>query len=90
MLPGIHSDLFQAISKPDYIAKDTWEKIKLEAIMKYKKYINNYTSENFDKLDQQLKDNFKIIIESKSEKSEIFSKLGNLDVSDIELKIALL
>ncbi|MCC0686782.1 TcdA/TcdB pore-forming domain-containing protein [Clostridioides sp. ES-S-0056-01] len=88
MLPGIHSDLFQAISKPDYIAKDTWEKIKLEAIMKYKKYINNYTSENFDKLDQQLKDNFKIIIESKSEKSEIFSKLGNLDVSDIELKIA--
>ncbi|KPI56898.1 peptidase C80 [Clostridioides difficile] len=86
MLPGIHSDLFKTISRPDSIASDTWENIKLEAIMKYKKYINNYTSANFDKLDQQLKDKFKIIIESKSEKSEIFSKLGNLNLSDIDLK----
>ncbi|HBH3693831.1 TPA: peptidase C80, partial [Clostridioides difficile] len=88
MLPGIHSDLFKTISKPDSMPSDTWEQIKLEAIMKYKKYINNYTSANFDKLEQQLKDNFKIIIESKSEKSDIFSKLGNLNVSDIEIKIA--
>ncbi|HBG5344515.1 TPA: peptidase C80, partial [Clostridioides difficile] len=86
MLPGIRSDLFKTISRPDSIASDTWGKIKLEAIMKYKKYINNYTSENFDKLDQQLKDKFKIIIESKSEKSEIFSNLGNLNLSDIDLK----
>ncbi|UWD48515.1 C80 family cysteine peptidase [Clostridioides difficile] len=86
MLPGIHSDLYKTISRPDSIASDTWEQIKLEAIMKYKKYINNYTSANFDKLDQQLKDKFKIIIESKNEKSEIFSKLGNLNLSDIDLK----
>ncbi|MCO8787909.1 glycosylating toxin TcdA [Clostridioides difficile] len=88
MLPGIHSDLFKTISRPSSIGLDRWEMIKLEAIMKYKKYINNYTSENFDKLDQQLKDNFKLIIESKSEKSEIFSKLENLNVSDLEIKIA--
>ncbi|EQG60630.1 toxin B [Clostridioides difficile DA00145] len=88
MLPGIHSDLFKTIPRPSSIGLDRWEMIKLEAIMKYKKYINNYTSENFDKLDQQLKDNFKLIIESKSEKSEIFSKLENLNVSDLEIKIA--
>ncbi|CEK32615.1 Toxin A,Toxin A (plasmid) [[Clostridium] sordellii] len=45
--------------------------------MKYKKYIYNYTSKNFVQLDQQLKDYFQITLESKSEKSEIFSKLGN-------------
>ncbi|CEK40047.1 glucosylating haemorrhagic toxin TcsH [Paraclostridium sordellii] len=88
MLPGIQPDLFKTISRPSSIGVDSWEMIKLEAIMKYKKYIKNYTSKNFDKLDQQLKDDFQITLESKSEKSEIFSKLGNLDVSDLEIKIA--
>lgn len=51
MFLGIYFDLFKIIFRFSFIGLDCWEMIKLEVIMKYKKYINNYILENFDKFD---------------------------------------
>lgn len=88
MLPGIQPDLFESIGKPDSITDMRWEMIKLEAIMKFKEYIPGYTSANFDMLDEELQSSFESILESKSDKSEIFSPLGELESSQLEIKIA--
>nr|7S0Y_A Chain A, Toxin B [Clostridioides difficile] len=88
MLPGIQPDLFESIEKPSSVTVDFWEMTKLEAIMKYKEYIPEYTSEHFDMLDEEVQSSFESVLASKSDKSEIFSSLGDMEASPLEVKIA--
>lgn len=88
MLPGIQPDLFESIEKPSSVTVDFWEMVKLEAIMKYKEYIPGYTSEHFDMLDEEVQSSFESVLASKSDKSEIFSSLGDMEASPLEVKIA--
>ncbi|MGO1042552.1 TcdA/TcdB pore-forming domain-containing protein [Clostridioides difficile] len=88
MLPGIQPGLFDSINKPDSVTSTRWEMIKLEAIMKFKEYIPGYTSANFDMLDEETKGNFESVLESKSDKSEIFLPLGDIEASELEIKTA--
>ncbi|HBF8411146.1 glycosylating toxin TcdB [Clostridioides difficile] len=89
MLPGIHPDLFKDINKPDSVKTAVdWEEMQLEAIMKYKEYIPEYTSKHFDTLDEEVQSSFESVLASKSDKSEIFLPLGDIEVSPLEVKIA--
>ncbi|MHC9370241.1 glycosylating toxin TpeL [Clostridium perfringens] len=88
VLPGIKKHIFKDINKPTNISENKWQMIQLETIMKYKQYIKGYTENSFKNLPSDLQEILQEKVVEKNLKSDIFQRLGDIFISELDTKIA--
>ncbi|MGM8370208.1 TcdA/TcdB catalytic glycosyltransferase domain-containing protein, partial (plasmid) [Clostridium perfringens] len=87
VLPGIKKHIFKDINKPTNISENKWQMIQLETIMKYKQYIKGYTENSFKNLPSDLQEMLQEKVVEKNLKSDIFQRLGDIFISELDTKI---